>query len=195
MRTAVDDFVKAYNALNDYITDQMKYDPNTKVAGKLQGDSAVRSLQNQLRTLTQSASGASSALTRLSSAGIEIQRDGSLLVNTTKFNAALADPAVVAAAFSNDEAGEANDGFGVRFRSLTTTLTGTGGLLDSRSEGLRNQIKRQDDQIARLETRVASAEARLLRQYNALDSNIGKLNSLGSYVNQQVTAWNNTNNR
>jgi len=194
MRTAVDDFVKAYNALNDYITDQTKYDPNTKVAGKLQGDSAVRSLQSQLRTLTQSASGASSLLTRLSSAGIETQRDGSLLVNTTKFNAALADPTVVAAAFSNDEAGEANDGFGVRFRSLTTTLTGTGGLLDSRSEGLRNQIKRQEDQIARLEDRVASTEARLLRQYNALDSNIGKLNSLGSYVNQQVTAWNNTKN-
>ena len=42
---------------------------------------------------------------------------------------------------------------------------------------------------------MASTEARLLRQYNALDSNIGKLNSLGSYVNQQVTAWNNTNNR
>lgn len=193
MRTAVDDFVKAYNALNTYITEQTKYDPNTKVAGKLQGDSAVRSLQSQLRTLIQASSGAAASLSRLSSAGIETQRDGSLLVNSTKFNAALADPSVAAAAFSSDAAGDENDGFGVRFRSLATALTGTGGLLDSRSEGLRTQMKRQDAQIARLEDRVASTEARLLRQYNSLDSNLGKLNSLGSYVNQQVTAWNNTN--
>ena len=193
MRTAVDDFVKAYNALNGYITEQTKYDPNTKVAGKLQGDASVRALQSQLRTLAQASSGASSTLSRLSTVGIETQRDGSLVVSSSKFEAAMANPTTLALAFSNDAADDANDGFGVRFSTLTTTLTGTGGLLDSRSEGLRNQMKRQDDQIARLEDRVSRTEARLLQQYNTLDSNIGKLNSLGSYVNQQVTAWNNAN--
>ena len=192
MRTAVDDFVKAYNALNAYINEQTKYDPNTKVAGKLQGDASVRALQCQLRTLAQASSGASATLARLSSVGIETQRDGSLLLSSSKFEAALANPSSVAVAFSNDAAGDANDGFGVRFTALTTTLTGTGGLLESRSEGLRSQIKRHDDQIARLEDRVSRTEARLLQQYNNLDSNIGKLNSLGSYVNQQVTAWNNS---
>ncbi len=195
MRTAVDDFVKAYNALNTYITEQTKYDPNTKVAGKLQGDASVRSLQSQLRTLAQASSGASATLSRLSSVGIETQRDGSLMVSSSKFEAALTSPTTLALAFTNDAVGDANDGFGVRFSTLTTTLTDTGGLLDSRSEGLRNQMKRHDEQIARLEDRVSRTEARLLQQYNTLDSNIGKLNSLGSYVNQQVTAWNNAGKR
>jgi flagellar hook-associated protein 2 len=51
MRKAVDDFTKAYNDLNTYITDQTKYDPASKVGGPLQGDSAATGLQRQLRSL------------------------------------------------------------------------------------------------------------------------------------------------
>jgi len=192
MRKAVDDFVKAYNDLNNYITDQTKYDPDKKIAGKLQGDTATRSLQQQLRTMLQSTSGASTAFSSLSRVGIEVQRDGNLVVNATRYASAISDTASLATAFTADAAGEANDGFGVRFTSLTTALTDGNGLLERRAEGFRSQIKRQEAQMTSLESRVARTEERLLRQYNTLDSNVGKLNSLGSYVSQQVTAWNNS---
>lgn len=192
MRKSVDDFVKAYNDLNTYITEQTKYDPEKKVAGKLQGDTATRSLQQQLRSMIQSTSGASAAFSSLSRAGVEIQRDGGLSVNTTRFNASLDSLASLSAAFTADAAGDANDGFGVRLTTLTTALTDGDGLLDRRSEGFRSQIKRQEAQIASLESRIARTEERLLKQYSTLDTNVGKLNSLGSYVNQQVTAWNNS---
>jgi flagellar hook-associated protein 2 len=192
MRKAVDDFTKAYNDLNTYITDQSKYDPEKKVAGKLQGDAATRTLQGQLRSLVQATSGASGTFARLSAAGIEMQRNGSLTVNSTRFTAALADPATLATAFTADAAGDANDGFGVRFASLTTTLTDADGLLQRRADGIRAQIKRQESEMTALESRVARTEERLLKQYNALDSNLGRLNGLGSYVSQQVSAWNNS---
>ena len=192
MRKAVDDFVKAYNDLNNYITEQTKYDPDKKVAGKLQGDTATRSLQQQLRSMLQSTSGASATYSSLSRVGIEIQRDGNLVVNSTRFSSAISDPPTLATAFTADAVGDANDGFAVRFTSLTTALTDSNGLLERRSEGFRSQIKRQEAQMTSLESRVARTEERLLRQYNTLDSNVGKLNSLGSYVSQQVSAWNNS---
>jgi flagellar hook-associated protein 2 len=124
--------------------------------------------------------------------GIEIQRDGSLLVNSTRFSSAISDPPSLATAFTTDAIGESNDGFAVRFTSLTTALTDGDGLLERRAEGFRSQIKRQQAQMTSLESRVARTEERLLRQYNTLDSNVGKLNSLGNYVSQQVSAWNNS---
>jgi flagellar hook-associated protein 2 len=192
MRKAVDDFNKAYNDLNNYIAEQTKYDPEKKVAGKLQGESATRSLQNQLRSMLQTVSGASSAFTTLSTLGIEVQRNGGLSVNETRFSAALSDPAALSTAFTADAAGEANDGFGVRFAALTTTLTDGEGLLQRRADGIRTQIKRQESEVSKLETRVTRIEERLLKQYNALDNNLGRLNGLGSYVSQQVSAWNNS---
>jgi flagellar hook-associated protein 2 len=192
IRKALDDFVKAYNDLNTYITDQTKYDPEKKIAGKLQGDTATRSLQQQLRGMLQSTSGASATFSSLSRVGIEVQRDGNLVVNSTRYANAVSDLTSLASAFTADAAGDTNDGFGVRFTSLTTALTDGDGLLERRAEGFRSQIKRQQAQMTSLESRVARTEERLLRQYNTLDSNVGKLNSLGSYVSQQVSAWNNS---
>lgn len=190
MRKAVDDFTKAYNDLNTYIAEQTKYDPEKKVAGKLQGDAATRSLQNQLRSMLQAVSGASSTFSTLSALGIETQRGGGLAVNDTRFNAAMADPAALSQAFTADAAGEASDGFGVRFTALTTSLTDSEGLLQRRADGIRSLIKRQETEVSNLESRVTRIEERLLKQYNALDSNLGRLNGLGSYVSQQLSAWN-----
>jgi flagellar hook-associated protein 2 len=193
MRKAVDDFIKAYNDLNTYATEQTKYDPEKKVAGNLQGDSATRTLQGQLRSALQAVSGASAAFGTLSAIGIQSQRNGGLQVDETRLSAALADPSALSAAFTADAAGEKNDGFGVRLAALTTTLTDGQGLLQRRADGIRSQIKRQDSEVARLESRVTRIEARLLQQYTALDSNLGRLNGLSSYVSQQVSAWNNSN--
>jgi flagellar hook-associated protein 2 len=65
-------------------------------------------------------------------------------------------------------------------------------LLQRRADGIRAQIKRQESEMTALESRVARTEERLLKQYNALASNLGRLNGLGGYVNQQVAAWNNS---
>lgn len=191
MRTAVDDFVRAYNEINRYLAEQTKYNEDTKTAGTLQGDSATRSLHRQLRSVISLGSGASPALARLSDAGLELQRDGSLKVNDTKFNAALADPAAVQAAFSADNDGDANDGFAVRIEALTKALTASDGMLASRSEGMRASITRSDKQIARYEERIAQIEARLMRQYSALDNTVNQLTGLNNLVTQQLSMLSN----
>jgi flagellar hook-associated protein 2 len=101
--TAVQSFVAAYNALQTTITNLTKYDATNNQASVLTGDSTVRLVQSQMRALIGGAvSGASATLNTLSSVGITTQSDGTLALDTTKFNAALAsDPSSVSRLFSS----------------------------------------------------------------------------------------------
>ena len=64
------------------------------------------------------------------------------------------------------------------------------GTITTRTAGLQKLIaKNGDDQTAQ-NTRVDSFQTRLVAQYTALDGNIAKLNSLSSYVTQQIANWN-----
>ncbi|CAH1073800.1 flagellar filament capping protein FliD [Candidatus Nitrotoga sp. 1052] len=89
---SVSGFVKAYNDLAKTLKDISAYNPSTKQAAILQGDSTVRSLQSQLRNaLGSPVAGASGALTTLSQIGISFQKDGSLGLDNNKLNSAIAN--------------------------------------------------------------------------------------------------------
>ena len=195
MKKAVNDFVKAYNDISNYLSQQTRYDPDTKTAGDLQGDRATLSLQSQLRTALTRSSGASSTYRSLSDMGIELQRSGTLTVNDTKLSAALGNLTEVSKAFANPASnGSGYTGLAVSMKSLTDSMTLTDGLVTTRSDGLRTSIKRVDTQVAKYEERVASTRERLLRQYGALDTKVASLNSLNTYISQQITNWNKSNN-
>ena len=191
MKKALNDFAKAYSDINKYIVDQTKYDPDKKVASPLQGDRATLTLQSQLRSVLGATGSASTAFARLSDTGLEVQADGSLKLNDTKFTKALGKLTELGKAFSlNDINTPAAAGFAVRIKALTEQMTQSQGPVNTRTQGLRDSITRNDKQAARLEERVTQVQARLLRQYGALDTSLTKLNGLNNYITQQVTAWN-----
>ena len=196
MKKAVQDFVNAYNDISKYLAKETAYDEATKKAGSLQGDRTAIGLIGQLRSLVSQTSGASSVFTSLSSVGVELQRDGTLKLNETRFNDALTQRTELAQAFSNsDDDNPGNNGFAERFRLLTNAVVGTDGLLTTRSEGLRATIRRNEQQQERYEDRIALVEQRLLRQYTALDASMAQLNSLNAYVTQQMSAISNLNKK
>ena len=87
---AINGFVKAYNDLNKTISGLSSYDADTKTGGVLQGDSAVRSIQTQLRrALGTKVEGLDSSLSNLSQIGVSFQKDGSLALDSTKLNNAM----------------------------------------------------------------------------------------------------------
>jgi len=89
---SINAFVKAYNTLNSTIAGMTGYNAETKTGGVLQGDSSVRAIQSQLRRqLGASVEGLGGKLTTLSQVGISFQKDGSLAVNSTKLNDAIAN--------------------------------------------------------------------------------------------------------
>ena len=194
LKKSVQDFADAYNALAKLVAGQIKYDAATKTAGVLQGDSTAVSLQRQMRALVGASSGASTAYARLSDAGIEMQADGSLNVNATKIDAAVNNLAELKKLFANsDILVPANDGFGKRFRVLGDSLLSVDGPITTRSDGLRKRADLNQTQQDKLTERVAQVEKRLRAQYSALDTALGRLNGLSSFVTQQITAYNNTN--
>lgn len=194
VKKAVQDFINAYNDISRFLAKETAYDEATKKAGTLQGDRTAVGLMTQLRTLVSQSSGASGVFATLSSVGVELQRDGTLKLNDTRFKEALTQRNELAQAFSRADSGDPSlNGFSERFRLLTNAIVGTDGLLTARSEGLRVTLRRNEQQRERYEDRVALVEKRLLRQYQALDASLGQLNSLSNYVSQQMNAINNWN--
>ena len=149
-----------------------------------------------MRTLLNVASGASATFGRLSDVGLQVQRDGTLKVDSGKLDSATANLTELKKAFANADAGNsANDGFARRYANLATQVLGSDGSLTTRTEGLRTRITRNGEDQANLSDRVERFRARLVAQYTVLDGNLSKLNALSSYVTQQMNALNRTNNR
>lgn len=192
---AVKGLATAYSDLAKFIGEQTKYDPTAKVGGPLQGDSAVGNVLSRLRGVINNTSGASAAFARLSDIGLELQRDGTLAVDSAKLDKALGNLDAVKKAFTNTDAlVPANEGFARRFASLATELLAVDGSLTTRTAGLRKLITQNSEKQSRLEDRVERYQARLVQQFTAMDSNLARLNALNSYVTQQLAGLANSNN-
>jgi flagellar hook-associated protein 2 len=191
VQTAIKTFASAYNAMVSYIGNQTKYDPTSKSGGALQGDSAATNLQARLRSMVGATSGASSTFGRMSDIGLEVQRDGTLTVNQTKLDAATGKLSELKKAFSASDLGNSgNSGFARRYSDLATQALGVDGTITTRTAGLQKLIAKNGDDQTALLARVDTFQTRLVAQYTALDSNVAKLNSLSSYVTQQIANWN-----
>jgi flagellar hook-associated protein 2 len=190
IRSGVESFQKAYNDLVGLIRVQTLYDESSKTAGPLQGDSTATGLLRQLRGLVGSSSTASGVFNRLSAVGFDIRTDGTLAINSGKLSQSMDNLPELQKLFSADSTDPNAQGMARRFQALASQIVGADGVISSRQEGLRATIKRNGDKIERLEDRVALVEARLRKQYTALDNNMGNLNALQSYVTQQLSLLN-----
>lgn len=188
---AINDFVTAYNAMNNYMRDQTKYDATTKTGGPLQGNRTVIGYQSQLRNIVNNPSTASSMYSVLSDVGISMKEDGTLSVTSSKLDDALEHTDELKKLFCTAGSDADSTGFMARFRELGDTVLGDQGSLQTLENSLNAQVKRNDDRQTEMEDRADQTEARLRAQYQALDTNMAKLNALSSYVSQQMAALSN----
>jgi flagellar hook-associated protein 2 len=185
----VSDFVAAYNALNKNLTELTKYDAATKTAGLFQGDSTVVGLQNVLRSIAGSSSlGASSQ--RLSDMGLQAQKDGSLVIDTAKLTVSANNGTVLQQLFTTNNNDPATNGFALKFKALGTAFLNSGGAVSTKSTVLQATLDRNTQEQTKVTDRATSVEARLKRQYTALDGQMGSLSAINAYVTQQITLWN-----
>ena len=194
LKKTLTDFAEAYSTLVKLIATDTKYDPVNHKGGPLQGDGAAVGLQRQMRSLAGTMSGASTAFAYLSDAGFELQTDGSMTINATKLDNALANVAELKKLFSNSSLTDPTlDGFGKRFKVVTDAILAADGALTTRTDGLGKQLdKNQKDQDS-LNVRLAAIEKRMRAQYTALDATMAKLNGVSNYVTQQINAFNASN--
>ncbi len=62
----------------------------------------------------------------------------------------------------------------------------TGGLISSREDGLKSELKDIGDERIKLETRISDLEARLIKQFSALDALIAQFNNTSNFLTQQL---------
>jgi flagellar hook-associated protein 2 len=188
VKTAITEFVTAFNELATYIKDQTKYNAATKSGGPLQGDRTTIGLQWQLRGVINQGSSASSTWSRLSEIGITMKQDGTLTTSTSKLDDALANPEELRKLLSTDGSDTATSGFMDRFKDLGKAVLGTEGSLETMQKSLEERIKRNGERQDQMEDRLTRTEARFRAQYEALDTSMAKLNALSSYVSQQLAS-------
>ncbi|MDA8519155.1 flagellar filament capping protein FliD [Acidovorax sp. NCPPB 4044] len=191
MKKNIQDFVDAYNAVNDLLGSVTKYDSDTKTAGVLQGDGTTVGLQSTLRSAMTAATGGTEALQTLSDFGIQMQRGGKLTVDATKLDTALKTPETLKTFFAADPAsGATSTGLGVRLKSLTASMLSFDGLMNNKSDALSAESKRNSDDQDKVNKRADTLEKRMRAQYTALDKQMANMSSLSTYMTQQIAKWN-----
>jgi len=182
---AFDGFVKAFNDAKKQIDSVAKYDTETKKAATLTGDAAMRTIQSRLNQLLFTRVAGFGDIGTLSDLGVRLQKDGTLSLDTAKLTAALNDDALdVKGLMTQTTSG--NEGVAVRFANALKSMLETGGLIDSRTQGVNASIKTLQKQYETMQRRLQDIEARYRAKFTALDSTIASLNQTSQYLAQQL---------
>lgn len=178
--TAVTDaatgFVKAFNDLYSAVKNASAY----KSKSALEGDSTMRALQSQLRSIASDvASGGT--LTHLYQAGITFKSDGALQFDSAKLSSALAtDFADVANLFNG------TTGFATKFDALATTTLSAGGTIPARISRIEEGIRKISLERETLEGRMKIIERNYRFQFSQLNMLLSSMNQTSAYLSQQL---------
>lgn len=188
VKTAINNFVTAFNAAAGYIRDQTKYNETSKTGGTLQGDSMINSLQSQMRQLVNEGSSASGTFGRLSDIGIVFKSDGTLETKSSTLTEALGNLPELKKLLATDGADKASSGYADRFKDFGTAVLGAEGNFETRNTSIKTQLTLNEKRQASMQTRLTQTEARLRAQYQALDGTMAQLSGLSNYMTQQLAA-------
>lgn len=187
VQTRISDFVDAYNVLAEEL--------DVMSEGELKNDTTLRGVQTQLRNLLNTAASGLS-LSYLSEIGVNFilkdreRADGNVVkvtrleLNSTTLSTKLASNFPdVTALFSN-----VSQGFGYRLDLLLDNFSKSDGFLDTRSDGIRKEISRLDDQQENLALRLDLLEKRYRQQFSKLDILVSTLRNTSQFLSQQLSA-------
>jgi flagellar hook-associated protein 2 len=180
LKSALGEFIKAYNDAIGSINSLGAYDAETKVAGALQGNRILREAQSSLRSLVAGSSSGSnlSNAINLAGIGVTLNEDGTLKLDEGKFTAAVAKDTEAVANFVA--------GVGSRFNDSIERIVGLSGSLKTSTDGLKTSVRDLEKRQEALELRLVSVEARYRKQFTSLDTLISQMNSTSSQLTQQL---------
>lgn len=149
-------------------------------SGALIGDALSRSANNQIRSqLTQTVSSITTQYSSLASLGIVSDKEGYLVIDSAKLEAAITDDVTSVQNLFN-----ATDGIATRLDNTVNEYTKSNGILDSKTTSLNDSIADITDQRLQLELHLDSLQSRLLARFNIMDSLINQLNATSTSLTQ-----------
>jgi flagellar hook-associated protein 2 len=175
-------FVTAFNILAKQISTLGGYNAATKTGGPLQGDALLVGISAQARRIiSDPVAGTTGDYRTLASLGITTTADGTLQLDSARFNKALtADPQAVAQIFGGE------NGVATRLGSYVDSKLASSGAIASRNANLATNQKDLEQQRDALEARMQVIQERYLKQFTALDGLLSQLQSTSTYLSQQL---------
>ncbi|MBC7203011.1 MAG: flagellar filament capping protein FliD [Pusillimonas sp.] len=181
-KSAVEAFVKSYNVLQNTIKSLTAYDVENQSASALTGDSMARRIQNQAREVVNVFS-TSGEVRTLSQMGITTNlTTGELTIDQDKLSAALSSNI-------DDVKNLLSGPMGLTTRleqAAQGILDTSGGLIASATNGAKSISERLQQQYESTSARIDSRMENYRRQFSALDGMLSQMNSLSSYLTQQL---------
>jgi flagellar hook-associated protein 2 len=185
IKTKLKALVVAYNDFNDIANQTTNPKSTLETYGAtLVGDSTVRMVRQQIRTLIFSQSSTpGSSIKSLGDMGYSLNEKGVLSLDDAKLDKVLAsnfdDVTKVLtggynklSTYSTAPAGIAGDAF----KKLTNLLASTGPLM-TKSENANTENNKYQSQLAKLQLRMDALLARYQKQFASMDSLVGSVNS------------------
>jgi flagellar hook-associated protein 2 len=166
LETKVKSLVDSFNAVAEGVNAQLTYSGVARGQDTLFGDSTVRALQRAISQMAGASYPHGEDTVTLGKLGIQLGRDGKLTIDSAALAKAVAsDPAAI----ENLIAGPS--GLAPAINSLVDQYTRTGtGFLSAKTSSLKNEMRRFDDEIARIQTRASRIGDQLHAQFTALET-------------------------
>lgn len=184
----VNAFVAAYNQLRGMLTRLGGYDAASKTAGPMLGDALLNGIDAEIRrTLSNPVTAAGTAIQTLADIGVTTQKDGTLKVDSTRLDNALANNFdSVARLFGTSETGVA-----ARLYDQISARLADGAGIDSRNESLQAEQRALQKKADDINVRMQTVQQAYLRQFTTLDTLLSTLSSTSAFLSQQITALQN----
>jgi flagellar hook-associated protein 2 len=191
VRDLVVEYVDAYNQLRTALNQVSAAGTDSASAGALASDSGIRYMKNQLARLTSMNLASSGPYQTLSDIGASTNRDGTLTLDTTKLDKAIAaDPAAVTKMLNPAVSTASDPGLATAVKTISDSIQSTGSAFKA-SQGKYDALKTSlAAQLDKLNTDMDDYETRLTAVYSKMESQLTALKATQSYMEQQIKAWN-----
>lgn len=186
---AINDFVTAYNSLQNVIKAQTSFNVDDPAkSGALSGDSLARNVQSQLRNALNAVND-TGTVRNLSSLGITTDpKNGQLVVDSKKLEAALKDGMVdVQKLFAGE------NGISKQLGTVADNFIKSDGVISSASDSMTKALKDLEKQYDATSLRIDAKMETYRLQFSALDSMVAQMGSISSYLTQQLSMLGNMN--
>lgn len=146
--------------------------------------SLLRGIEGQVRGMLGTSANVGGSYSFVSEIGLQTQRDGSITLDSGILADALQlDFAGVAALFT-----DSTNGIAVRLDSIMDEYLQSGGILESQTDNLNNQLSGMKDRESRLEARLDLIQNRYIKQFSALDSLVSSLQTTSAFLTQHLAS-------
>ena len=203
LKEKISAFVTSYNSIMEWIAEGYEEDAGVatdtettdseegdeSLSYYLRGDATVNSIKRSLQSILSDPVKTSSSLQILSEVGITTNKDGTLNLNNSKLDSALAGnfEGVTKLLAGEDAIQGVMQKFNNRLLDITSKATG---MYADQRDRYENRVDRLDSQIEQKTAMLEKREAMLLARFNAMELLVSNLNSQSSYITQFTNLWN-----